>query len=411
MASGFAPVTIASGGTIVDDVAVTGAVNITEQSATALTVTRTGTTYAFQVDTNTASSATGLKVTAAAAAGGLAVAVISSGTDESLTVNAKGAGTITVGSVSTGAITLTRATTVSAGLTVEGAYVFNESSADVDGRWESNALANFMYLDASECLNGTLSIGAVAPTNPQCMFAVLPPANASGVTANQSYFHQQLLPGGAVVIPTGTAPVVASVNVHEPNITATGTVTDACTLRIVDAPTEGTNNHALWVDDGSTRLDGALLQGGNAGAAASTRRLIISPKACADNTATDLVTVTVPNANHSAVVRIYLLGRSAGTDAYESSRFAEGAVVLARLSGGDTVAAAATLALAQIATTSGGDTFTLAYGVSAIAGLSSATQTFTITVTLNSVGNQACSCMAVVEVINEATAGVTVAAA
>ena len=139
--------------------------------------------------------------------------------------------------------------------------VVNEASADVNFRVESNALANFFLVDANECLNGTLSIGAAAPTNPQCMLALVPPANATGVTANQSYFHGQVLPGGAVTIPTGTAPVVASWNIHEPNITATGTVSDAATLRVVDAPTEGSLNWALWVDAGATRLDGTAYIG------------------------------------------------------------------------------------------------------------------------------------------------------
>lgn len=53
-------------------------------------------------------NATGLTVTPAAAASGLAVAVVSTGTDENLTVNAKGAGTIGIGSVSTGLIVLGR---------------------------------------------------------------------------------------------------------------------------------------------------------------------------------------------------------------------------------------------------------------------------------------------------------------
>ena len=104
----------------------------------------------------------------------------------------------------------------------------------------------------------TIAIAAAAPTNPQALMALLPPANASGVTAAQSYFHATVLPGGATTIPAGTAPVVASLNVHEPNITATGTVTVAATVRIVDAPTEGSSNYALWVDAGVTRLDGNL---------------------------------------------------------------------------------------------------------------------------------------------------------
>ena len=85
---------------------VVGNAQITTRSATAFTVARLGTNYALQVDTNTASSATGLKITAAAASGGLALATISTGTDESLTIDAKGAGTVSIGGTSTGNILL-----------------------------------------------------------------------------------------------------------------------------------------------------------------------------------------------------------------------------------------------------------------------------------------------------------------
>ena len=136
--------------------------------------------------------------------------------------------------------------------------VVNEDSNDTDIRVESNAVAAFLNLDGSGCLNGQLSVGAAVPTNPQAQVALLPPANLTGVTADQSYYHMTLLPGGATVVPTGTAPIVASLNVAEPNITATGTVTVAATVRIADAPTEGSANYALWVDAGVTRLDGNL---------------------------------------------------------------------------------------------------------------------------------------------------------
>lgn len=136
--------------------------------------------------------------------------------------------------------------------------VINDGSNDMDIRVESNALANFLNMDGSALLNGEISIGAAVPTNPQAMFALLPPANATGVTANQSIFHMQILPGGATVVPTGTAPVAASLNIHEPNLTATGTITAAATVRIVDAPTEGGLNYALWVDAGVSRFDGNI---------------------------------------------------------------------------------------------------------------------------------------------------------
>lgn len=76
-------------------------------NANSLVVGPNGTTNpAFNVDDSTASSATGLNIKSAAAAAGLAVSVISSGTNENLTIDAKGSGTINFASVSTGAVQL-----------------------------------------------------------------------------------------------------------------------------------------------------------------------------------------------------------------------------------------------------------------------------------------------------------------
>lgn len=99
---------------------------ITSTSASALAVGRQGATDpVLKVNASTASVATGISITGAAAAGGVAVAAISSGTNENLTVDAKGSGTITLGGTSTGAITLTRATTMSAALTYGGVTLTN----------------------------------------------------------------------------------------------------------------------------------------------------------------------------------------------------------------------------------------------------------------------------------------------
>lgn len=70
----------------------------------------TSTNY-FNIDGSTASADTGFNIKPGAAGGGLALSVISSGTNESLKIDAKGSGTITLGGTSTGAIILTRATT------------------------------------------------------------------------------------------------------------------------------------------------------------------------------------------------------------------------------------------------------------------------------------------------------------
>lgn len=94
--------TLTGAATLSSTLAVTGASTfgssaiITSASANSLAVGLNGSTNpTLKVDSSTASSATGLQVKSAAAAAGVALSVISSGTNESLTINAKGTGTIT----------------------------------------------------------------------------------------------------------------------------------------------------------------------------------------------------------------------------------------------------------------------------------------------------------------------------
>jgi hypothetical protein len=150
--------------------------------------------------------------------------------------------------------------------------------------------------------------------------------------------------------------------------------------------------------------------GGAPGAATTSHRLIKKVTGIADAVATDVITVTVPNANHAASIKVTLLSSNGSTDAFESSRTAEGAVVVARTTGANAVAAAATLELAQIATVAAGATHTLAYGVSAISGAVGATNTFTIQVTINDSGNVGSNQVVVLaELINAEATGVTMA--
>jgi hypothetical protein len=89
-----------------------GAATIKSAAADALAVGLNGATNpAFLVDASTGTSATGVSVKSAAAAGGVALAVISSGTNENLTINAKGSGTVTINGTATGGITWSRAVT------------------------------------------------------------------------------------------------------------------------------------------------------------------------------------------------------------------------------------------------------------------------------------------------------------
>lgn len=105
------------------DTSIAGLLNVTSNSANALTVGRQGSTNPqLQVNAATASVVTGLNITGAAAGGGVAVSAISSGTNEALTIDAKGSGSISIGNTSTGTIFLARATQASSGLTVSSSF-------------------------------------------------------------------------------------------------------------------------------------------------------------------------------------------------------------------------------------------------------------------------------------------------
>jgi hypothetical protein len=94
-------------------------VNLTSVSANALSVGPNGTTNpSLNVDASTSSAVTGLNIKSAAATGGVAVSVLSTGTNENLTLNAKGSGTIGIGSISTGRVTITPVTTITGALTL-----------------------------------------------------------------------------------------------------------------------------------------------------------------------------------------------------------------------------------------------------------------------------------------------------
>lgn len=121
--SGATSVALPAGTTIAGTTA-SGTSTITSTSANALTVGANGATNpVLKVNANTASVATGLTIVGAATGNGVALTAIDSGADTALTLNAKGTGTIGIGSVSTGAVTITPATTVTGNLTVGSSAV------------------------------------------------------------------------------------------------------------------------------------------------------------------------------------------------------------------------------------------------------------------------------------------------
>ena len=87
-------------------------------------------------------------------------------------------------------------------------------------------------------------------------------ADITGANGDTS-FASVISTDGASITTQGNSETIAriaSLHLTEPDITVGSgdTVTSAATLYVADAPTEGSNNYALWVDSGATQLDGTL---------------------------------------------------------------------------------------------------------------------------------------------------------
>lgn len=160
---------------------------------------------------------------------------------------------------------------------------------------------------------------------------------------------------------------------------------------------------------GTTILGGTAVAAG-AGTDTALTKVVTG---IADAVATPVLTVTVPNAGHAAVVHVRVLGSigaGGAIAAYECSATLEGNIVVARTSGVATVATASTAAQTASSCVAGATTITLAYSVSAMTGATGATQTFAVQATITKGGGSSANHRAVIvaEVLNSAAAGVTV---
>lgn len=160
-------------------------------TSTAFTVGRLGpTTPAFQVDTSTASSITGLKIAAAASGGGVAIAAIGE-TNVNTTINAAGSGTLTLQSVATGAVVAgTRLRTV-AGL-VGTPSITSSVDANSGLWWSGNSNIDFSVAGVNR-----FNVSASGLTTP---FTYTSTGAGATALANAAYFD---FSSGARIIATG----------------------------------------------------------------------------------------------------------------------------------------------------------------------------------------------------------------
>ncbi len=247
--------------------------------------------------------------------------------------------------------------------------------------------------------DNTYDIGASGATRLRSMYWGTQLLGPDGTTTNPSYSFANDTNSG---IRSSSNDIVAFVaNGGDRFLVATNTFRganfDVQTLGQVDVP-------FLDVFTNRVRL---VATGGNSNP--YTQSLIKKITGMGDAASVDLVTVTVPNANQAASVRVWLTCSTGSTDAFESTRVAEGMVVLARTTGVTTVAAVTTLEQAQIATVAAGATLTLTYGVTAMTGAAGAQQTFTIQGNVNDSGNLGSNqCVVVADVANSQAGGVTI---
>ena len=358
-------------------IASSGALTVTSTSASALTVGRQGATDpVLKVNANTASVVTGISITGAAAAAGVAIAAISSGTNENVTFDAKGSGTIVFGGTSTGAITLTRATTMSAALTYGGVTLSNAVtgtgnmvlsasptlSGTVGGALTfSGALilsaagvalnvTNDTTIGGSLIASGSTHAIGVASTVGWVGLRVNMSLTSSGgsnfalgldcdpsltlATGDTNYAAKMGVAGGTITTQGQTETIghVAALRVGEPNIVlGTGdSITVAASLYVVDAPTEGVTNAAIYSASGTNIFVGNTRVGSTA---APTVALDVAGAILGTSTSASALVVGANGATNP-VLKVNANAVSVATGVSITGAAAAGNVTLAAISSG-----------------------------------------------------------------------------
>lgn len=193
-----------------------------------------------------------------------------------------------------------------------------------------------------------------------------------------------------------------------------GTGTSGTSSKVIaDNTLSGQATTTPYIETATVANGGAVpgVQGGPA----SSVTLLKNTSAIADNTATTIFTVTIPNAANAATITIGLtasLGAGGAIGAFEESLTAFGAIILTRTAGVATTAVATALTNTGKTNVAGADsTATLAYSVTAMTGAVGATQTFNVQVTIAHGGGSSTNhtCLAEATVYNANAAGVTIA--
>jgi hypothetical protein len=157
--------------------------------------------------------------------------------------------------------------------------------------------------------------------------------------------------------------------------------------------------------------DGSFEWGsGGSGGESSLATLIVRKTGIADNTATDVLRITVPNVNGAAFLSCRTMASTGGANAFEGTRVAYQSIAVNRVAGAAAFGNVGTAALAGSA--DGGDQLTsINLTLEAVAGAVTATNTFDVQVTVvDSSSAGAIKACFIFELLNSEAGGVTMAA-
>lgn len=202
---------------------------------------------------------------------------------------------------------------------------------------------------------------------------------------------QQIVLDGVINVDAGV--VTAVTDLTSDNVTV-NTLLDAATATVSTAT-----------------VSGSLSVGAAAAGVNASTKITKNVNALADTVATSVLTITVPNAAHSAVVRITLLG-ALGAGGTVGAREATGTisydVVIGRTAGVNAVGTASSAYGSAVMAVAGADTITIAGALGSVTGAVDAANTFLFTAAITKGGGASDNHTVVVmaEVLNAAATGV-----
>tara|TARA_Y100000593_G_scaffold80006_1_gene149185 strand:+ start:2296 stop:5010 length:2715 start_codon:yes stop_codon:yes gene_type:complete len=187
----------------------------------------------------------------------------------------------------------------------------------------------------------------------------------------------------------------------------------ALEVKVSDFMSNGSNNRIVTAGDANSmnaesnlNFDGTVLaHGGSAGDAGVHSKMVVRKTSISHNTATSIVTFTVPNASHAASVRVHGVANFDSPTHVRSFSY-EGAI--GRIAGTPVDKNFGTVTMVENAGIT--PNFTVAVSTASPSGGTSATQTFDMQLTISASNGSGSNATVMVELLNFNSSGITMAA-